>query len=121
MRTAATRLLILLLVVGAVLALPGGLLAAAGAQSSGCPHCRSAGSGLVSPCCCCQNPAEPGHCGSGSCSFSCPFGSGGPACLSIAMVARPAWQATPYLLTMIDVSSIFSPPNIFHPPEPSHS
>lgn len=117
-RTAATRLLILVLILGTVLSLPGGLLAAVGASASGCPHCRGVAAGLSSACCCCV-PGTSGHCGNSSQggSVNCRCGSGSPAYLAAAATTTPAMGASPYVAARVTVSSKLFPPNIFHPPE----
>jgi hypothetical protein len=117
-RTAAPRFLILALILGAVLSLPGGLLAAAGAASPGCAHCQDKGPGLASGCCCCQ-PGTPGNCGSSSqdASFNCRCASGGPACFAPAATAAPLYPTSPYLVILVPISTQLFPPDIFHPPE----
>jgi hypothetical protein len=115
----ACRFLILVLIIGAVLSLPGGLLAAVGAQAPGCSHCQGAGSGLVAGCCCC-GPDMPGHCGAsgqgGGATCRCASGSG-PASISPAVTGAPTWRPSTYVCAMVTVSSKIFPPNIFHPPE----
>lgn len=117
-RTAATRFLIFALICGAVLSLPGGLLAAAGAPAPGCSHCRDAAPGLKSGCCC-SLPGTSGHCGSSGQSggLACRCGPAGPACLAPAFAATPIWPAASYPPATVTVSSKLLPPNIFHPPE----
>ncbi len=117
-RIAAHRFLILVLALSAVLSLPGGLLAAVGAQESGCSHCQGASPGLVSGCCCCQ-PDMPGRGGGGQGGASacrCTSGSG-PASISPAVTDPPAWLASTYVFNTVTVSSKIFPPNIFHPPK----
>jgi hypothetical protein len=122
-RIAAYRFLILVLALSAVLSLPGGLLAAVGAQAPGCPHCQGAGPGLVAGCCCCL-PDMPGPCGAsaqgGASACRCSSGSG-PASISLAVTGTPAWQASSHVLAIVTVSSKNFSPNIFHPPESSRS
>ncbi len=117
-RTAATHLLLLVLIIGAVLSLPGALLAAVGA-APGCSHCRGAGPGLTSGCCCC-GPDMPGHCGASGpaagAACRCPSFSG-PALTSPAFTGAPTWQAAAYVLARVTVSSKILSPDIFHPPE----
>jgi hypothetical protein len=117
-RTAATRFLILALLLGTVLSLPGGLLAAVGASASGCPHCRGLTAGLSSACCCCV-PGTSGHCGNsgqGS-SVNCRCGSGSPAYLAPAATTAPTLAASPFMPARAAVASKLFPPTIFHPPE----
>ncbi len=118
-RPAAIRLLILALICGVVLALPGALLAAA-IPAPGCPHCQLAGPGH-GPCPCCQPHGKPGHCG--SCGqggiLSCHFGSSGPAVLGSGFAGAPAWQAAYLLLASHTVAAKILSPDIFHPPESS--
>jgi hypothetical protein len=119
-RTAATRLLILLIIISAVLSLPSSLFAAIGAQPSGC-HCQDAGPGLVSGHCCCP-PGMPGRCGDSGQggAFSCRCGSGSLASISSPASDRPIWQVTALVLALVTVSTPSIPPNIFHPPELIH-
>ncbi len=117
-RTVATRLLILILILGTVLSLPGGLLAAVSTSPSGCPHCHGAATGLSSACCCCV-PGTSGHCGNSGQggSVNCRCGSGSPAYLPTAATTAPTLAASPYVPARVTVASKLFPPNIFHPPE----
>jgi len=118
-RTVATRLLILVLILGTVLSLPGGLLAAAGVASTGCAHCRGAAPGLTSGCCC-SLPGTSGHCGNssqaGGLTCRCISGSG-PAFTSQVTTGAPIWPASPSVPTLVTAASKIFTPNIFHPPE----
>ena len=118
-RTIATRFLILVLLLGTALSLPGGLLAAVGASASGCPHCRGAAAGLSGACCCCV-PGTSGHCGNsgqGGASI-CRCGAGhGPAFTSQVANGAPTCSASPSVPTLVTASSKLFSPNIFHPPE----
>lgn len=117
-RTVATCFLILLLILGTVLSLPGGLLAAVGASASGCPHCRGVAAGLSAACCCCV-PGTSGHCGNSGQGggVDCRCGSGSPAYLAPTAATAPTLAASSYVPARITVSSKLLPPNIFHPPE----
>jgi hypothetical protein len=116
-RTVATRLFILLLILGTVLSLPGILLAAVGAPVSGCPHCRGIEAGISAGCCCV--PGTPGHCGnSGQGPSTCRCGSSsGPAFTSQVTSGAPIWPASLAVPILVTASSKVFPPNIFHPPE----
>jgi len=119
-RIATYRFLILVLALSAVLSLPGGLLAAVGAQAAGCPHCQGASPGLVAGCCCC-GPDMPGHCGASGKDggVNCPCGSANLASFSIPVIALPAVQDSPYVLATGLVSARLFTCTIFHPPESS--
>jgi hypothetical protein len=120
-RTAVCRCLILAVICGVILALPGGLLAAAGTQTPHCCHGRMAGQGADS-CPCCQPHGNPGH-GGNSCqggAFTCHCSFGGPACLATTVTSTPTRQVTPYILAMVTISSKLLTPNIYHPPELNH-
>lgn len=121
-RTAASRFLILLLICGAVLSLPGVLLAAVGGQSPCCSHCQGAGPGLASNSCCCQQSDQPGPCRtSGQCGgLTCPYGSATLASISATVAGTPTWAASPHMPALVTASSKSIPPNIFHPPELGH-
>ncbi len=117
-RTAASRFLILLLICGMVLALPGMLFAAADGQAPGCSHCQGSGPGLSAGCCCCL-PGTPGHCGSGqngAATCRCPAGQA-PVFIPQGVLAAPTWQVSPCVIAMATVSSKLFSPHIFHPPE----
>lgn len=118
-RTAVRRLLVLAVICGMVLSLPGGLLAAVGAPAPGCSHCQGAGPGLVAGCCCCQQPDKSGHCGASSQGggFNCPCGSANLAYVSIPVIDLPAVQDSPYVLATALVSARLFTFTIFHPPE----
>jgi hypothetical protein len=118
-RTVATCFLILVLILGTVLSLPGGLLAAVGASAPGCAHCQGAAAGLSSACCCCV-PGSSGHCGNSGQggSVNCRCGSGsGPAFTSLAATGTPTWPASPSVPTLVRAASKLFLPSIFHPPE----
>lgn len=117
-RTAAARCLVLLVIFGVVLSLPGGLLAAVGAQTPGCPHCRGAAPGLAAPCGCCL-PGTPGHCNSSGQGggVTCRCAPGGPAFFAPASMSAPTGPASPYVPAGITAAPKLFPLNIFHPPE----
>lgn len=120
-RTTAFHRLIWAVIIGAVLFLPLGNLAAAGIQPAGCPHCQGAGAGLASGHCCCP-PGAPGHCG--ACDqnggVTCRCSSGNPAVVGPPAADAPAWQIFPVVPPLITIALQVFLPNIFHPPEPSH-
>jgi hypothetical protein len=117
-RTAACRCLILAVIFGVVLALPGGLLAAAGSQTPDCCHYRMAGQGAGSgPCC--HPHGQPGHCANHcqGVAFTCHCSFSGPACLVSTVASSPNRQVTPHILAVVTISSKLLLPNIYHPPE----
>jgi hypothetical protein len=120
-RTAVCRCLILAVICGVILALPGGLLAAAGAQTPDCCHGRMAGQAAGS-CPCCQPHGQSGH-GGNSCpggAFACHCSFGGPACYALTPANVPTRQATPYVLARVTIASKLLIPNIYHPPKLNH-
>jgi hypothetical protein len=120
-RTTAIHRFIWAVIIGAVLSLPLGNLAAAGIQPAGCPHCHGAGAGLAADHCCCSagSPGPCGACGHGR-MVTCRCSSGNLAFIPTPAVGATTWQVSPYDLAMVTVSVKLFPPNIFHPPEQSH-
>lgn len=120
-RTAVYRCLIVAVIFGVILALPGGLIAAAGAQTPDCCHGRMPGQSAGS-CPCCQPHGQSGHCAN-SCpggAFTCHCSFGGPACLATTVTSTPTRQVTPYIPAMVTISAKLLTPNIYYPPELNH-
>jgi hypothetical protein len=116
--TTAIHRLIWAVIIGAVLYLPLGNLAAAAVQPPGCPHCQGVPAGLTAAHCCCS-PGMPGPCGAcgsgGLLTCRCPSGS-------LVFISTPAagattWPVAPYTSAMVAMPVKLFPPNIFHPPE----
>ena len=120
-RTTALYRLIWAVIIGAVLFLPLGNLAAAGIQPAGCPHCHGAGADLTAGQCCCSTgmPGPCGACGSGGL-VTCRCSSGSLAFIFAPASGATTWQVSPYALAMVTMPVKLFPPNIFHPPELSH-
>lgn len=117
-RTAACRCLILAVIFGVILTLPGGLLAAAGVQAPACPHCQAAGQGMGScPCCQHHGQAHQERSSSQGGGFSCPCPAGAPACHTPTVTATFAWQVCSYVSAKVTTPTKTFPLTIFHPPQ----
>jgi hypothetical protein len=108
-----------LVILCAVLLLPWGSLAWAGAPQPGCGHCYGLGSGIMSGHCCPSDmPVHCGGSGQGGMSF-CRCSSGNQPFLTSPPFGMPTWQDLPYTLAVGSISSKPIIRSIFHPPEPT--